>query len=269
MTIAAAEKEARLLDKIRAGQKIESPDEMTPEYREHLLNLLTMQADSELAGAFGYVPWIVKAPTLEEKVVVSQMVRDEMGHAQMVFKLLADLGVDVEARVASHDYNLRVDDAGADIGTERKAQDGRVNIFYYPIDAWSDYIMFNFCMDRGAGHQLEDAMRGSYGPWARTMERIFREEMMHVKHGDNWVKKLALDPRTHDECQQALDKWYLRTMNIFGRPGSRRNAIYREYGLKHRDNDEVRQAFVADIAPKVAEWGLTLPAWKPAWEAAS
>lgn len=259
------EKEARMMATIEEGGTLESADEMTDDYREQLLNLMTMQADSELAGAFGYVPWIMKAPTIEEKHMVSIIVKDEMRHAQAMFKILRDLGVDVEARIAQHNYTLRVESDETDLGTERVANDGRVNIFYYPIETWYDFIMFNFCMDRGAGHQLEDVKQCSYGPWKREIEKIFREEMAHVKHGDDWVKKLALDPATKDDCQAALDKWYLRTMNIFGRPGSRRNALYRKYRLKVRDNDEVRRAFHDDIAPKVAEWGLTLPEWTPDW----
>lgn len=263
--VSTVDKESAMMAKIASGATLESPDEMTDEYRGHLLNLMTMQADSELAGAFGYVPWITKAPTLEEKHMVAIIVKDEMRHATAMFKLLKDLGVDTESRIAQHNYTLRIEDSEANIGSERKADDGRVNIFYYPIETWYDFVMFNFCMDRGAGHQLEDVKECSYGPWRREIVKIFREEMAHVKHGDDWVKRLATDPATQGECQAALNKWYLRTMNIFGRPGSSRNALYRKLGLKARDNDAVRQAFHDDIAPKVQEWGLTLPAWTPGW----
>ena len=58
------------------------------------------------------------------------------------------------------------------------------NIFYYPIDTWADFIMFQFCMDRGAGHQLEDVRKSTYGPWKREIERIFKEKTMHVNHSE-------------------------------------------------------------------------------------
>ncbi len=259
-------KAARLLAKIQAGERIESPDEMTEDYRGHLVHLMTMQADSELAGAFGYVPWIMKAPTVEEKHVVAQIVKDEVRHAHVMYGLLEDLGVDVAAHVARHDFTLRLDDAGADIGTERVAGDQRVNIFYYPIERWSDFVFFNFCMDRGAGHQLEDIRRCSYGPWARAIEGIFKEEKMHIRHGELWVTRLAADPATRPEAQAALEKWYRRTMNIFGRPGTPRNALYRRYGLKRRDNDEVRQAFALEVRGLAGAAGLAVPEWTPAWE---
>jgi ring-1,2-phenylacetyl-CoA epoxidase subunit PaaA len=157
-------------------------------------------------------------------------------------------------------------DASADIGTSRVGADQRVNIFYYPIGTWADFIFFNFCMDRGAGHQLEDVRQCSYGPWARAIEGIFKEEKFHIRHGEFWVTKLAGDASTRDEAQATLNKWYIRTMNIFGRPGSAKNAVYRKYRLKIRDNDEVRQAFSAEVTEKARSVGLTVPEWIPVWE---
>jgi ring-1,2-phenylacetyl-CoA epoxidase subunit PaaA len=216
-------KERELLARIERGERIESAEEMTDDYKQNLIHLMLMQADSELAGAFGYVPWIMKAPTIEEKHVVAQIVKDEVRHAHVMYGLLEDLGVDVAAHIARHDFTMRLDDAGADIGTARLARDQRVNIFYYPIDRWSDFVFFNFCMDRGAGHQLEDVRHCSYGPWVRAIEGIFK-------------------------------------------PGSPRNAVYRKYRLKVRDNDEVRRAFAEEVARLAQPAGLTVPEWLPAWE---
>jgi ring-1,2-phenylacetyl-CoA epoxidase subunit PaaA len=183
-----------------------------------------------------------------------------------MYGLLADLGVDVEGHVRTHDqvFTLRVTPE-ADLGTSRITSDKRVNIFYYPIDTWADFVFFNFCMDRGAGHQLEDVRACSYGPWARAIEGIFKEEKFHIRHGESWVKRLAEDPATRDEAQQTLSKWFIRTMNIFGRPASPRNALYRKLRLKIRDNDEVRRAFENEVRGLVGALGLTLPEWKPAW----
>src|SRR5207244_7059220 len=124
-----------MMAKIEGGIRLESAQEMTDEYRETLLHLLTMQADSELAGGYGYVPWITKAPTVEEKHVVAQIVKDELRHAAVMYGLLGDLGFDVETHVRKHDETLRMRiEATADIGTARITSDKRVNIFYYPID---------------------------------------------------------------------------------------------------------------------------------------
>ena len=256
-----------MMAKIDGGVRLESAHEMTPEYREHLVHLLTMQADSELAGGYGYVPWITKAPTVEAKHVVAQIVKDELRHAAVMYGLLADLGVDVDAHVRRHDeiFTMRIE-ADADIGTARITSDKRVNIFYYPIDTWADFVFFNFCMDRGAGHQLDDVRGCSYGPWVRAIDGMFKEEKFHIRHGESWVKKLAEDPRTHDEAQTTFSRWYSRTMNIFGRPGSPKNQLYRRLQLKVRDNDDVRQAFAAEVKGLCERFGLEVPGWTPVWE---
>jgi len=263
----ASDREARLTAKLEGRERIESPEDMTDEYRTSLIHLMTMQADSELAGGYGYVPWITRAPGVAEKHVVAQIVKDEIRHATVMYGLLADLGVDTDAHVRAHDetFTMRIA-ADADIGTRRITDDKRVNIFYYPIDTWADFIFFNFCMDRGAGHQLEDVRQCSYGPWARAIEGIFKEETFHIRHGEYWVKRLAEDRKTHDEAQETFAKWYVRTMNIFGRPGSPKNALYRKYRLKLRDNDEVRCAFATEVAERAKAVGLTVPAWTPVWE---
>jgi ring-1,2-phenylacetyl-CoA epoxidase subunit PaaA len=266
MAMTATVSEQEFLKRIEAGAIIESKDAMPDEYRENLINLLEMQADSELSGAYGYIPWIEKAPSIHEKLQVAQIVKDEVRHAYAIYNCLADLGVDVDQRVDNQEFAYRLNENEANIGAERVKADKRVNIFYYPIDTWMDFIMFNFCMDRGAGHQLEDATESSYGPWRRAIKTIFQEEMMHVNHGDKWVERLAKDPATREETQQALNKWFNRTMNIFGRPGSTRNIIYRKWRLKLRDNDEVRSAYRQDIESKVTQFGLQMPEWVPNYD---
>src|SRR5204862_3143615 len=258
---------AQMMARIERGERLEAAEEMTAEYRTSLVHLMTMQADSELAGGYGYVPWITKAPGVAEKHVVAQIVKDEIRHATVMYGLLADLGVETDAHVRAHDevFTMRIA-ADADIGTRRITDDKRVNIFYYPIDTWADFIFFNFCMDRGAGHQLEDVRGCSYGPWVRAIEGIFKVEKFLIRHGEYWVKKLAEDPATRAEAQATFAKWYVRTMNIFGRPGSPKNALYRRYRLKVRDNDEVRQAFATEVAGLCEKFGLQVPAWKPVWE---
>lgn len=258
--------EARMAAEVSAAKKADTPEQMNELFRESLINLLYMQADSELAGALGYVPCVRMSPNVEEFLASSMIVKDEFRHARVVYKLLENLGQDVDAHVRGHDFTMRLSDTDADLGSTRAADDKRVNIFYYPIDSWVDFCMFNFCMDRGAGHQLEDSLDATYRPWARVLEGIFKEEKFHIAHGDKWVKRLAQDPAMHDAAQTSLNKWFIRTMNIFGRPNSPKNKIYRELGLKKRDNHDVRMTFAQEVADRCKENGLTLPEWKPDWD---
>jgi ring-1,2-phenylacetyl-CoA epoxidase subunit PaaA len=263
------ELEARMMAKIEAGETLESPDEMTPKYRRHLINLMIQHADSELAGGFGYLPWIQKAPTIDEKLIVANIVKDEIRHATVVYRLLRELGFDVDEHLRRQDLSLRVvEDEGAELmeTPRRFSRDYRERIFYYPIETWADFISFNFMMDRAAGHQIQDLLVCSYGPWKRAAVGILKEEVMHIHHGEMWVERLAKDPATHDEIERTLGKWFLRVINIFGRPNTPKNALYRRWRLKARDNHDVRLAFLAEIQPKLDAWGLKLPPWTPPWE---
>jgi ring-1,2-phenylacetyl-CoA epoxidase subunit PaaA len=148
------------------------------------------------------------------------------------------------------------------IGFRRVKDDSRVNIFYYNIKYWADFILFNFLMDRAAGHQLEDTLESSYIPWKTGMTGIYKEEIMHVAHGDKWIKILAEDPNEKSYLQERLNLWWPRVMNVFGNSRGAHNEIYVKLGLKKRTNAQVRTAFVKEIETFIKEYGLTLPEYK-------
>ena len=136
--------ELALFKEIKNGRTFEASEELPAFYRKHLLNLLWMQGDSEYSGALGYMPWIAKAPTLQEKVIVAQMVKDEMRHASVIYRLLDELGQNTADHVNNSELGFKLDEDQINIGFKRVKPDYRVNIFYYDIKYWTDYILFNF-----------------------------------------------------------------------------------------------------------------------------
>src|SRR5438094_10430810 len=95
--------EHTMMGKITSGERLESAGEMTAEYRDNLVHLMTMQADSELSGGYGYVPWIMKAPGVEEKYVAAPIVKTELRQATSTYSPLADLGVQGDSNLAADD----------------------------------------------------------------------------------------------------------------------------------------------------------------------
>lgn len=254
--------ELQLFEDIKNGRTFDKDDKLPPLYEKNLKRLLWMQGDSEYSGSLGYAPWIEKAPTLMEKVLVSQIVKDEMRHAQVVYKILEDLGEDPMAHIEKNELGFKLPNDKEQIGFKKVKEDFRVNIFYYDIKYWHDFILFNFLMDRAAGHQLEDTLESSYTPWKTGMVGIYKEEVMHVAHGDKWIKKLAEDPSEKGFLQERLNLWWPRVMNVFGNTEGVTNDLYVRLGLKKRTNQEVRDAFVTEINGMCKEYGLTLPQWK-------
>jgi ring-1,2-phenylacetyl-CoA epoxidase subunit PaaA len=253
------QEEEKLFQDIARGKKFDKTDALPPIYKKHLLNLLWMQGDSEYAGALGYMPWIAKAPNAHERVLVAQIVKDEMRHAHVIYKILDDLGEPTHEYVLKHDFDYRIPDDLANIGFKRMKQDKRVNIFYYPITFWEDFCLFNFLMDRAAGHQLEDTTDSSYIPWKDAIGAICKEEHMHLAHGDKTVREMAQDPTKRKFLQERLNLWWPRVMNVFGKSTGGSNDIYIKLGLKKRTNAQVRETFVNEIKEKCQEWGLVLP----------
>jgi ring-1,2-phenylacetyl-CoA epoxidase subunit PaaA len=254
--------ELELFKEIKAGRTFDSSEELPPFYKKHLINLLWMQGDSEYSGALGYMPWIAKAPTLAEKVLVAQMVKDEMRHASVIYRLLDELGLNTSEHVAKSDLAYKLDEDKINIGFKRLKPDYRVNIFYYDIKYWADYILFNFLMDRAAGHQLLDTFNSSYMPWKKAIEGIYKEEVMHLAHGDKWVKILSRDPEQKQFLQERLNLWWPRVMNIFGSTQGASNDLYVNLGLKQRTNGEIRGVFVKEIEEMCEQNGLTLPEYR-------
>lgn len=254
--------ELKLFEDIKNGKTFEATDDMPAFYRKHLLNLMWMQGDSEYSGALGYMPWIEKAPTLQEKVIVAQMVKDEMRHANVMYRLLDELGQDTLAHTEAKDLGYKLEEDQINIGFKRIKDDYRVNIFYYNIKYWEDYILFNFLMDRAAGHQLQDTFNSSYLPWKKAIEGIYKEEVMHLAHGDKWIKILAKDPEKKAFLQERLNLWWPRVMNVFGNTKGQTNDLYVRLGLKQRTNQEVRTAFLKEIQELCDEAGLVVPTYK-------
>lgn len=254
--------ELKLFDEIKEGRTFDKGDEMPELYRKSLIHLLWMQGDSEYSGALGYNPWMEKAPTIQEKVLVAQIAKDEMRHASVIYRLLRDLGEDPQAHIEKCDLGYKLEEDEINIGFKRVKDDYRVNIFYYGINYWTDFILFNFLMDRAAGHQLQDTLHSSYLPWKKGIEGIYKEEVMHLTHGDKWVRILSKDPKDKEFLQKRLNLWWPRVMNVFGSARGRANDLYVRLGLKKRTNEEVRKAFVKEIHDLCDECGLTVPEYR-------
>lgn len=233
-------KNEAMMTKIGSGQKLESLDEVTAEYKDSLLKLMIAQADSELAGAYGYVPWIEGAPNMPERLAMANIVKDEIRHARAMYDLLDKVGIDTDKLIEAGMVN-------------------RMKVFYEPINTWADLVMFNFLMDRAAGHQLRDAAECSWGPWSRAMVQIEKEEWMHVRHGEHWVKKYAETPEKKPEIQKALDFWFPKVNRVFGKSSSQTNKTFQKFKLKQRDNHDVRQAWYDEMKPILEGYGLKVP----------
>ncbi len=244
-----------------ANGEIESGSDM----HAQLVRLLTMQFDSELSSAYVAAPFMASAPTLDDRLAVASMVRDEVRHAVSVGQLLNRLGVDVDARLNDVDLTFRVDSI-EDLGIGRAGTDRRINVFYYPVEDWASFAAFTFLVARAGWHQLTELAQGSWSPWGEALRRVLSDEADHSSTAARWIEHQINSGGTQrDDIKAALSKWFPRAMNMFGSDNSPRTNQLLELGLRKHDNATVRDAWRRDTLLMFDRWQVGEPEWSPPW----
>jgi ring-1,2-phenylacetyl-CoA epoxidase subunit PaaA len=215
---------------------------LPPEYRELLVKILTIHADGEIAAPQMYLnEWCLKAATAFDQMMIAQISAQEIDHYRKVANILQQIDVDVS-------YILK-----------RTPEDRDISAINRRPATWQDLVTFYFLVDRVAFYQLEEFADCSYLPVCQAMPKIIEEEKTHVAYGAKHVKMLASSPETKPELQRAINEWFPRALDMFGRSKSRRAERYMHWGIKKRTNEELRQAWLDAVTPLLTEYGLQIP----------
>jgi ring-1,2-phenylacetyl-CoA epoxidase subunit PaaA len=238
------EREAAFYDYVASGGKVEAIDWMPDAYRTAVLRFVEMHANSELMGVLPEREWILRAPTLKRKLALTAKVQDEVGHAQLLYRVAEDLGKSREAMMADL------------LAGKTKFH----NVFHYPTESWADVGIIAWLVDAAAIVAQQALRDSSYAPYARTMRKICWEESVHIMHGRDVVLTLVTGTaRQRALVQDALDRWWGPLMQMHGPPSDPtrdRDLLWR---IKGKDNDTLRQEFLNVYVPRIREIGLTIP----------
>ena len=246
------EKLAAFQARIDAGEKIEPKDWMPSGYRKTLIRQIGQHAHSEIVGQLPEGNWITRAPTLERKAILLAKVQDEAGHGLYLYCAAETLGV------------------SRDEMTEMLL-DGRMkysSIFNYPTLTWADMGAVGWLVDGAAIMNQVPLQRTSYGPYARAMVRICKEESFHQRQGFDIMMKMANGTKAQRRmAQDALERFWYPSLMMFG--PSDKDSVHSAQSMKWRikmnSNDELRQKFVDQTAPQAAYLGLKIPDDTLAW----
>jgi len=216
---------------------------MNPEYQSLLKRVLAIQADCEIGGPHLYVENIMPgAPTKADQLMVAKTAAEELDHYRKIARLAGDIGEDV-SYVLSWPNQRRY-----------------VEAFRGNISSWEDFAIFGFLIDRVGRYQLEEFMNCSYQPLAEILPKIIQEEVGHVGYGGSKAAELAAKgDESRERLQKALDYWYAKALDMFGRSGSVRSERYRFWGLKRRSNEQARSEYIAEVKPLIEKLGLQVP----------
>jgi ring-1,2-phenylacetyl-CoA epoxidase subunit PaaA len=246
----------RFQSRIDAEQKIEPKDWMPEAYRKTLVRQISQHAHSEIIGMQPEGNWLTRAPTLKRKAILLAKVQDEAGHGLYLYS------------------------AGETLGTSREQMvDGLLSgkakyssIFNYPTLTWADVGAIGWLVDGAAIMNQIPICRCSYGPYARAMVRICKEESFHQRQGFEIMLELSRGSREQkDMAQDALNRWWWPSVMMFGPSDSesRHSAQSMAWKIKRFSNDELRQKFIDVTAPQAEFLGLKIPDDELQYDAAS
>ena len=232
--------------RVAAERKVEPRDWMPEAYRKTLVRQISQHAHSEIVGMLPEGNWITRAPSLKRKAILLAKVQDEGGHGLYLYAAAETLGV-------SRDQMVEALHAG-------KAKYS--SIFNYPALTWADMGAIGWLVDGAAIMNQIPLCRCSYGPYARAMIRICKEESFHQRQGFDIMLSLCRGtPAQKAMAQDALDRWWWPVVMMFGPPddASPNSAQSAAWGIKRISNDDLRQKFIDATVPQAALLGLTIP----------
>ncbi len=232
--------------RIDADGRIEPQDWMPDAYRKTLVRQISQHAHSEIVGMLPEGNWISRAPSLKRKAILMAKVQDEAGHGLYLYSAAETLGT-------SRDQML---DA---LHTGRAKYS---SIFNYPTLTWADVGVIGWLVDGAAIMNQIPLCRCSYGPYARAMVRVCKEESFHQRQG--YEALLVMMTGTQEQkamVQDAVNRWWWKCLAMFGPPDadSPNSAQGMRWGIKRISNDDLRQKFVDATVPQAKVLGVTLP----------
>ena len=240
------ELERKFQEKIDKDIKIEPKDWMPDDYRQTLIRQISQHAHSEIVGMLPEGNWITRAPNLRRKAVLLAKVQDEAGHGLYLYSSVETLGANREETI---------DDLHS--GKAKYS-----SIFNYPTVSWADMGAIGWLVDGAAIMNQVPLCRCSYGPYARAMVRVCKEESFHQRQGFEIMVQLAKGtPVQKEMAQDALNRFWWPSLMMFGPNDaeSKHTAQSVKWKIKRHTNDELRQMFVDATVPQAELIGLTIP----------
>ena len=218
-------------------------ENMDPEHRELLGRVVTIQADCEIGGPHLYVKDILpSAPSKVDQLMVARTAAEEMDHFRKIARVGGDMGVDVSFVLTSPNQKRYLD------------------AFRGIIETWEDFAVFGFLIDRVGRYQLEEFNGCTYKPLERILPQIVKEEIGHIGYGQSKTTELAAKgDKAREKVQGALNFWYVKALDMFGRSDSTRDTRYLYWGLKRRTNAQAREELIQEVNPLIEKIGLKIP----------
>jgi ring-1,2-phenylacetyl-CoA epoxidase subunit PaaA len=235
-----------LKKKVNEGFIVERKEDMNEEYLKALKQTLLIVGDTELLSLPPLLTVYDQAPSLNHKITALAIMQDEIGHAHIAYRLLKDLGENVEYLLYNREPHKWKNPYAFD----------------FELSNWIEFGVFNAFFDRAGYTLLGDAFEHtSYGPWKRALVKVDKEELFHLRNGEIIMRTAMKDPELREKVQKAVDWMFLMALEFFGVADSLKSRSSQlEYKLKGRTNDELRQKWLSTAVPFCESIGVKVPA---------
>ena len=245
--------EKKFQEKVDEEIRIEPKDWMPDKYRQTLIRQISQHAHSEIVGMLPEGNWITRAPSLKRKAILLAKVQDEAGHGLYLYSAAETLGIDRNEMLNQlHSGKAKYS-----------------SIFNYPTLTWADIGAIGWLVDGAAIMNQVPLCRASYGPYARAMVRICKEESFHQRQGFEILLVLSKGTEAQKRmCQDAINRWWWPSVMMFGPndESSPHTAQSMKWKIKRFSNDELRQKFIDVCAEQVKILGMRLPDKDLKWD---
>jgi ring-1,2-phenylacetyl-CoA epoxidase subunit PaaA len=232
---------------VQSGTIVESPEQTTERYRELLANYILIQVDNELVTHYSYSNAWHTAPNQRARLGILSVLKDEMAHCHVSFRVLEELGMDIEHLVYERDPGEFRNNFGIEFAARN----------------FTDMMVSIGLIDRAGGIVIEDMHQNcSYGPYRRTLKRAAIDQRFHQKWGFTWMERLVEhSPEARAAVQEAVDFYFPAALEWFGTPDSYSVPTeHFEYRIKDRTSDEYRQQWLQEVVPFLDDIGVDVPA---------
>lgn len=215
-------------------------DQTPKEYQEQMIRIMSIQAYAEKKAATEGVEWIDKAPDYVCRRLFTKVLAEEAYHSYLIYKILEDIGVSekqaveiAEGRSGGKKMHNASLEGPLSVGQED--------------NEWIDIMLNHVFLDRAGKFMVTNFIDASFKPWSEANEKILREEAGHIGFGQKELKRWLKDQTDRQKAKEKVSSWYAKGLNFFGPPSTHKSDMLRKYGIKRKDNEELRTMYIQEV----------------------
>ncbi|WP_444997185.1 Phenylacetic acid catabolic protein [Aliikangiella sp. IMCC44359] len=221
-------------------------EKMPEEYREQMIRIMSIQAYAEKKAATEGVEWIDKAPDYKCRRVFTNVLAEEAYHSYLIYKILENIRVSEEEAIDIAEGRSSGNKKMHDASLEGPLSVGEES------NEWIDIMLNHVFLDRAGKFMVTNFIDASFTPWSEANETILKEEAGHIGFGMRELKKWLTKQTDREKTKEKISTWYAKGLNFFGPPSTHKSEMLKKFGIKRKDNEELRNMFIKEVEEEFA-----------------